>query len=124
MCAAVVPEGAPAGVVGTKSANAIRTRNVCATTSRSRIAVPDPVDAVGGTSFAGDKMALKGMVAAAAGTTDKAAAMSADATVQSFIQPPLDLHVTGLPREGETSAHRMGLFPKILSVHSASQCRR
>src|SRR5678815_1030408 len=113
MCAAVVPEGAPAGVVGTKSANAIRTRNVCATRSRSRIAVPDPVDAVGGTSFAGDKMAPKGMMAAVAGATDKTAARSADATAKSFIQPPLDLHVTDLPREGGNQRTTYGTFSEI-----------
>src|SRR6188768_1599951 len=123
MCDAVVPGVKPAGAVGTRPENAIWTRNVCATMSRSRIAVPDPVDAVGGTSFAGDKMALKGMVAAAAEATDKTAAMSADATAKRFIQPPLDLHVTDLPCEGETSAQRMGLSLKILSVHSASRCR-
>jgi len=70
------------------------------------------VDAVGGTSFAGDKMALKGMVAAAADATDKTAAMSADATAKRFIQPPLDLHVTDLPREGGNQRIPYGTFPE------------
>ncbi|HXD52578.1 MAG TPA: hypothetical protein VN689_11845, partial [Burkholderiales bacterium] len=73
--------------------NSTLTRNVCAIGSRSRMAVPDPVDAVGGTSFAGDKMAPRGMVAAAADATNKTAAMGADANAKSFIQPPLDLRV-------------------------------